>query len=396
MWVGKGQVLPHHVVPEVDVGGVGKDSGIGLNLDPQHGRVGAVVAQIQGSAVNRVEFDAVAGGDVGGPKGSVVVAVAPHARNQAVLLVRPKVALLLVKPVLFDGALLGGVQVDSEVADRVVAGHFAPVNQGRVELHAFRGGFLIVALRKGGESVGPAVARIRAEVAQVRNQGVVAPRSRRIAHEEVNHSAPLRRPTGLKLLDKRGGVNEVAPVKVVVVEVYVLAVARGVAQKGRPRGVVVEEKGDFAGLVAQPVLEAGFDGGKELVERHAVFGQLGDARGLNQAVHFLALVVAVGPCGELVVGQHAHFGLQLGGIESGAVVVEVRKRRQDAVKGVLHAEVVGFDALHASAHCGVHQRAECRRTGRQVGPVVGQEAQQHQAVAALIDVDFDRKVGGDH
>ena len=160
---------------------------------------------------------------------------------------------------------------------------------------------MVVSLRKGGEAVGPAVARIGAKVAQVRNHGVAAVRRSGVAHQEVDHSAPLRGPTGFELLHKRRGVNEVAPVKVVVVEVDVLAVARRIAQKCRPGSVVVEQKGHFARLVGQPILEARLDGGQELLKGYGVLGELGNSGGLNQSVHFLALVVRVGPRIELVV-----------------------------------------------------------------------------------------------
>ena len=110
-------------MPQVDVGRVGQDSGVLLNFRPQEVGVGGIVAQVERASVDGVQLDAVAGGDVGRPKGSVVVAVAPDARHEGVVLVGPEVALVLVKPVLFDGALFGGVEVDSEVAQRVVARH---------------------------------------------------------------------------------------------------------------------------------------------------------------------------------------------------------------------------------------------------------------------------------
>ena len=60
----------------------------------------------------------------------------------------------------------------------------------------------------------------------------------------------------------------------------------------------------------------------------------------------------------------------------------------------MDAEAVGFHALEGSAHGGVRRRGERRSTRRQVGPLVRQKPQEHEAVAALFDVYADVKVGG--
>ena len=301
--VGEGQVLPVDVVPQVDVGRVAEDAGLLLHFQPKLVRVEGVVPQVEGAAVDGVEFNAKAGGNVPRPKRAVVVAVAPHPRNQGVRLRGAKVALALVKPVFFHRALLRHVQVNAQIPDGVVPRNAAPVDQGRVELHAFRRRFLVVALREGGKAVGPAVSGVGAETAQIRKEGVTSPGRRGVAHQQIDHGSPRGGPTRFKLLHKRRRVDEVAPMEVVVVQVQVLSVPGRIAQQRRPRAVVVKQKGHFSGLVVQPVLQTFLNRLKQQGKSRRVLRQLRGARGLDQSVHLLPLVVAVRPGGQRIVLQ---------------------------------------------------------------------------------------------
>ena len=394
--VGEGQVLPVDVVPQVDVGRVAEDAGLLLHFQPKLVRVEGVVTQVQGAAVDGVEFNPKAGRNIAGPKRAVVVAVAPHPRNQGVRLRGPKVALALVKPVFFHRALLRHVQVNAQIPDGVVPRHAAPVDQRRVELHAFRRRLLIVALREGGKSIGPGVAGVGAETAQIRKEGVVAPGRRGVAHEQVDHGSPGGGPTRFKLLHKRRGVDEVAPMKVVVVQVQVLSVPGRIAQQRRPRGVVVKQKGHFARLVVQPVFQTFLNRLKQKSKSRRILRQLRGARGLDQSVHLLPLVVAVRPGGQRIVLQQLNLGTQFQRLKPGAVGVHVRQGGQNSVEGVLNGKRVGSQALEGSPHGGVGGARRRCTTGREGGPLVRQQAHQQDAVQSFFNRYVCGKLGGHH
>ena len=159
----------------------------------------------------------------------------------------------------------------------------------------------------------------RAEIAKERKLAVVAVLRGGIANQAVDHRTPLIGPSRFKLLEKRSRVDKIPPVKMVIVDVGVLAVTCGVTQHRRPIAVVVEQEGHLAGGVSQPVFQPVFNGRYNFIGGSRIAHFVRNSGCLDQTVHQLSFVVGIGPEVQLVVLDLPNFFIQFGRIKSGTV-----------------------------------------------------------------------------
>ena len=173
-----------------------------------------------------------------------------------------------------------------------------------MELHSFRCGFLVVALRKSRHSVRPAVSGKRTEITDIRKHRIVPVCRSCITHKQIHHIAPFARPAWLKLFDKSSGMDEVSPMEMMIVQIFVLTVPCRIAEHSRPVLMVIEQERHFAFAISKPVLQPLLDKVERFSELIHVSGKFCNARCLNQTVQQLTVVVAVSPVHKPVVSVH--------------------------------------------------------------------------------------------
>ena len=145
---------------------------------------------------------------------------APHHPDAVVFVGRREDDVVHIEPVLLDRDHLGGVEIDAQVADGVVAGDGTPQGRGGGELHRLGRGLLVVAVPEGAVPRGPGVAGIGIEAAQEGEHRVVPVPGIGVPDEQVDHPAPvlLLGPLGVVHGDDRRGHDEVAPVEMMIVQ----------------------------------------------------------------------------------------------------------------------------------------------------------------------------------
>ncbi len=84
---------------------------------------------------------------------------------------------------------------------------------------------------------------------------------------------------------------QIAPVKMMVIDIRILAMPGRITQHCGPGFMIVEHKGDFSRRVSEPVLHAGFYLVEQSLKQRIVAGLAGNAGGLHKAVEQLAVVV---------------------------------------------------------------------------------------------------------
>ena len=254
--------------------------------------------------MNRIKLYGIRSGDVGSPEGSVVIVVAENSRHQTVLPIGRQNALVLVKPILLYRRLLGGIHIDAQVADGTVASHRTPMDKRRVKLHRLGCRLLVVALRQRCHTIGPAVACVRAEVAQIWEHRVVAVAGGGVAHKEVDHIAPLRCPSRRVLLNECGCVDKVTPMKMMVVDILVLTVACRIAEHRGPVFIVIEQECLLSAGIRQPVFQTLLHEVECLIKDSVVARSFRHMGCLDEAVQQLSVVVGVGPVSQAVICHH--------------------------------------------------------------------------------------------
>ena len=291
--IGQRQVLGKHLLPDIGRRRIGRELAafvvcLGLGV---HGLQVAldearVAPQVGREAGDRQQVDAVDLARLVGPPGVVHVHAAEHHAGLDRLVLGWEDQLVDVEPVVVDGVGLVGEEVDSQVAQRAVAGDFAPQDQAGPGVDGLAGRLLVVAevavLARAADAHGPGVALVGVVVAQVREVGTAALGVGDVADQQLDHRAPFV-PGGPGRVAQRnlgGGADPVAVVEVVVVHLLdreeLVRIRRHRAQ------LFVQHEVAGLAVAAEPELHALLGQGQQLVTLAELALLLGHGRHLRQ------------------------------------------------------------------------------------------------------------------
>ena len=99
---------------------------------------------------------------------------------------------------------------------------------------------------------------------------------------------------------------------------------------------------------------------------------MGDAGGLDEAIHYLSFVVRVCPCSQSLVFQRIDFLLQFGWVETIAQKIYIRQGGEYAFEGQRNAENLASNHLECASDAAVIVGEEVAGGEGAARPMMGQ------------------------
>ena len=99
---------------------------------------------------------------------------------------------------------------------------------------------------------------------------------------------------------------------------------------------------------------------------------MGDACGLNQAIHYLSFVVGVCPCRQSLVFQCIDFLLEFGRVETIAQKIYIGQGGKDSFEGLRNAEILAGNHFESTSNAAVIVGEEVAGGEGAARPMMGQ------------------------